>query len=177
MPTSIQEIQGQIAVLGADRIESSLALQYLPSILAEEEPILALTRGAVDGRTTLVVCTEWRVLVLIEGLITGLKQREMPLERIEAIDHKMGIFSATIIFGQRHGRTQVTVGKQSVRPFIAAVNRAAAALRASRGKDGQPMADSGDDITTQLERLVDLRDRGALTEEEFQVQKARILAS
>jgi hypothetical protein len=35
---------------------------------------------------------------------------------------------------------------------------------------------AGDDMLTQLEKLGALRDAGVLTEEEFAVQKARILA-
>jgi uncharacterized membrane protein YdbT with pleckstrin-like domain len=38
-----------------------------------------------------------------------------------------------------------------------------------------PMSPAAPNITTELERLADLRTRGVLTEEEFQAQKARIL--
>ena len=38
-------------------------------------------------------------------------------------------------------------------------------------------AGSGDDITTQLQRLVELRQSGLLTDEEFAAAKAKLLAS
>ncbi len=56
--------------------------------------------------------------------------------------------------------------------FVAAVHRAVAAL-------GPPVSaePTRDDPLTKLERLADLRDRGALTDSEFEDQKERILRS
>ena len=41
--------------------------------------------------------------------------------------------------------------------------------------DGSTAPPASPSVTTELERLADLRARGVLTEEEFQAQKARIL--
>jgi Short C-terminal domain len=38
------------------------------------------------------------------------------------------------------------------------------------------MPSSNNDVATQLEKLATLRDRGVLTAEEFQAQKAKILS-
>jgi hypothetical protein len=38
-----------------------------------------------------------------------------------------------------------------------------------------PVADEGDDMIAQLEKLAGLRDKGILTDEEFAAQKARLL--
>lgn len=49
---------------------------------------------------------------------------------------------------------------------------------AARGRDSSPTADrgsTGDALLDQLERLAALRDSGALTEDEFQAQKQRLL--
>ncbi len=44
-----------------------------------------------------------------------------------------------------------------------------------RGAGGADRAPSGDDLIDRLERLTALRDAGALTEDEFQAQKRRLL--
>jgi hypothetical protein len=56
--------------------------------------------------------------------------------------------------------------------FVAALHRAVAALGPS--PSAKP---TRDDMLTKLERLADLRDRGALTEAEFEDQKHRMLES
>ena len=69
------------------------------------------------------------------------------------------------------------VMKKTVRPFVEAVNRARDALKSAEGSNQRPAAPSSTDVASQLERLADLRDRGVLTDDEFQTQKDKILGA
>ena len=57
MPT-LEEVQQQIKALASvDTFGTKKEIKYLPDILADDEAVLALTSGLMDGNTWLVVCT------------------------------------------------------------------------------------------------------------------------
>jgi Bacterial PH domain/Short C-terminal domain len=176
MPT-LSEVQQQIRALGnVDTFGTKKEIKYLPDILGNDESVLSLTSGLMDGSTWLVVCTEKRVIFLDKGLIYGLKQRETPLGKINSIEQKTGMIFGSIGIWDGAAHMQISnVMKSSVRPFVEIVNRARDALKASGGSNQGSGVSAGTDVASQLERLADLRDRGVLTDDEFQAQKAKIL--
>ena len=178
MPTR-NEIKQQIKALGnVDTFGTKKEIKYLPEILAEDEAVLALTSGLMDGNTWLIVCTGKRVIFLDKGMIYGLKQRETPLERITSIEQKTGMMLGSVGIWDGAARMEITcVMKKTVRPFVEAVNRARDALKAAETGAQHSAAPSSTDAVSQLERLADLRDRGVLSDDEFQTQKAKILGA
>ena len=178
MPTH-EEIRRQIKALGeVYTFGAKKEIKYLPEILAEDETVLALTSGFMDGNTWLIVCTEKRVVFLDKGMIYGLKQRETPVERINSIEQTTGILFGSIAIWDGASRMQIKkVVKKTVKPFVEAVNRARDAIKTSERRYRTPAADSSVDVASQLERLAAQRDRGILTEDEFQNQKRKILGS
>lgn len=196
MPT-FEELQAQIQTLDVvDTFGTKKELKYLPDILADTEDVLALTSGFMHGHTWLIVCTDKRVIFLDKGMFYGLQQRETPLERVNSIEQQTGLISGTIGIGDGAEMMQLKeVPKKTVRPFVEVVNKAREALKAGTvapqlspnfvnvegagagtGSDQQPSpAPKTLDIVSQLERLADLRDRGVLTDDEFQNQKNKIL--
>jgi hypothetical protein len=176
---SPSDIRQQIQRLGqVDTFGTKKEIGYLPEILSDDESVLALTSGLMDGNTWLIVCTEKRVIFLDKGMIYGLKQRETPLEKIHSIEQKTGLIFGSIGIWDGAARMDIkNVMKQTVQPFVEALNRAREALKRSEGSRQRSPADSGTDVVSQLERLANLRDRGVLTEAEFQAQKARILGT
>jgi len=176
MPT-LERIQAQIKALAeVDTFGTKKEIRYLPDILTENESILALTSGLMGGNTWLIVCTEKRVIFLDKGMMYGLKQRETPLEKINSIEQKTGMMFGSIGIWDGAAHMEIKkVSKRTVRPFVEAVNRAREDLRSTESGHQQSTASQGADVASQLERLADLRDRGVLTESEFQAQKTRIL--
>ena len=170
MPT-LEEVQAQIKMLGeVDTFGTKKEVRYLPDILTNDESILSLTSGIMDGNTWLIVCTERRVIFLDKGMIYGLKQRETPLEKINSVEQKTGIMFGSIGIWDGAARMEIkNVIKGTVGPFVETVNRAREALKVAD-------ASKGNDVTSQLERLASLRERGILTDEEFQAQKTSSLA-
>lgn len=178
MPT-LDDILTQINSLGGvDTFGTKKEIRYLPEILADNESVLALTSGLMDGSTWLIVCTERRVIFLDKGMIYGLKQRETPLERINSIDQKTGIIFGSIGIWDGAALMEIkNVMKKAVRPFVETVNHAREALKGVEGGKHRSDANSSSDVVSQLERLADLRERGVLTDDEFQAQKAKILGT
>lgn len=178
MPT-LQQIQRQISrIKEADSFGTKKEIKSLPDILDESESVLGLTSGMLDGSTWLIVCTERRVIFLDKGLIYGLKQLETPLEKINSIQQKTGIVFGEIGIWDGSSKMQIkNVMKKTVRPFVEAVNRAReeqkkveAVPSAQVVQETPPL-----DVVSQLERLAGLRERGILTEDEFNAQKEKIL--
>ena len=109
-------------------------------------------------------------------MLYGLKQKDTPLEKINSIEHKIGMFFGKITI--RDAATEITIEqiqKTAVAPFLETVNTAIEVLKNS----SNVAASAGNehlDVASQLGKLADLRDKGVLTEEEFQGQKKKLLS-
>ena len=67
------EIRAQIDALGeTDTFGTKKEIKYLPDVMdPDDETIMAITSGFMDGNTWLVVCTNRRILFIDKGLIFG----------------------------------------------------------------------------------------------------------
>ena len=111
-------------------------------------------------------------------MIYGLKQRETPLERINSIEQKTGMIFGSIGIWDGAALMEIkNVMKETVRPFVEAVNSARDAVKRAEGVAQHPPPHSSSDMVSQLERLADLRDRGILSDDEFRIQKDKILGA
>lgn len=208
MPT-LKQVKDQIARLpseGRYLFWTSKEVRSLPHILEDDERILAITSGFVNNDTWLLVCTDRRVIFLDRGWLYGLKQIQMPLNRINSIDHEIGIAFGTISVWD--GATRMTVGtilRSKVHYFVKTAKRAIEEynyrmsahfhqqqmmhqqqqMMAMQQQQMQQQAKPQltpeqqtqrmNDMAQHLEKLAALRDKGILTEEEFQAQKAKML--
>ena len=148
----------------------------MPEVLREGETVKGLTSGFMDGNTWLIVCTERRIIFLDKGMLYGLKQKDTPLEKINSIEHKIGMIFGKITI--RDAATEITIDnlqKAAVAPFLETVNSAIEALKNSTNAP-PPAGNEPVDVASQLGKLADLRDKGVLTEEEFQGQKKKLLS-
>ncbi|MCS4448526.1 PH domain-containing protein [Clostridium botulinum] len=81
MPT-LNQIQQQMKEVNVtDTFGTKKEIKFLPEVLREDEEIKYMTSGFLDGNTWLVTCTNKRVIFLDKGMIFGLKQKEIPLEK------------------------------------------------------------------------------------------------
>ena len=154
----------------------SKEVKSLPEVLREGETVKGLTSGFMDGNTWLIVCTERRIIFLDKGMLYGLKQKDTPLEKINSIEHKIGMIFGKITI--RDAATEITIDnlqKAAVAPFLETVNSAIEALKNSTNAP-PPAGNEPVDVASQLGKLADLRDKGVLTEEEFQGQKKKLLS-
>lgn len=151
-------------------------IRALPEILDHDESIKAVTSGMVDGTTWLLVCTNRRVILLNSGMFYGVRQIQIPLDRIQSIDH-----SFTIVFGSISiwdGASSYRISmilKSSILPFVRTTEEAMYALR--HGQNQRPMAAPTTDVASQISKLAELKEKGYLTDAEFQAQKRKLLES
>ncbi|MDQ2129551.1 PH domain-containing protein [Leclercia adecarboxylata] len=145
---------------------------HLPKILNTGEAPLAVASGLMDGNTWLITLTNQRVIFLDKGMIYGVKQVDINLKDIVSVGGKTGLLLGDIMIstaGQNY--TVTNVQKGSVIPFTNLVNE-------TRNKKNEPKSTNiqeSDDFISRLERLAALKEKGILSEEEFQQQKQRIL--
>lgn len=160
--------------IGDDQFFTRKELNHLPEILADGEQILAFTSGLMDGNTWLVTLTDRRVIFLDKGMIYGLKQTTIDLDKINAVTGETGlIFGKIKIQDGASERLIDMVLKKTVVPFS---NRTRDAIEARKRRPPSHVQSSGDDIVSKLERLAALKDRGILNQQEFEQQKAKLLA-
>ena len=146
---------------------------HLPSILNDGEQPLAIASGAMDGNTWLITLTNQRVIFLDKGMLFGVKQVDVNLRNIVSVGGKTGLLLGEIIIstsGQNY--TIKNVMKGAVIPFTNLIN-ATRNKKEDESKNSSPSNDS--DIISQIERIAALKEKGILSEEEFQQQKQRIL--
>lgn len=172
---SLAEIDRQIENYGHGYVFwTRKEIRALPGILEHDEPVKALTSGIINNSTWLAVCTDRRIIFLNCGMFYGIRQLQIPLERIQAIDYQGTIFFGSITVWD--GASAFNVGmvlKSSILPFVKVTQEQMQIMK----KQGQPAAhpQPANDIASQLERLAALKEKGHITEEEFQAQKKKLL--
>lgn len=168
-------VDEQIAALGDfDQWFTKKERNYLHEVMTPGETIHAMTSGLLDGNTWLITVTDKRVLFLDKGMVYGLKQMEMPIAQISAVSHRTGMLLGKIDVSTAGGTKSITQIQKADVPKVAQiisdlVHRPAAAAPPANA------AVSSDDVVSQLERLAALKAAGALTDEEFQHQKSKLM--
>jgi len=159
---------------GDDQFFTKKELNHLPSVLADGEQVLSFSSGVMDGSTWLIVLTDRRVIFLDKGLIYGLKQASIDLDKINAVSGKTGLLLGSIIIEDGASSRAITnVQKRTVAAFT---NKLRDAMENRKAARHQSVAPALHDLAGQLEKLDQLRQRGLLTDDEFAVQKAKLLA-
>ena len=159
--------------IGDDQFFTKKELKYLPEVLQEGEQVLAFSSGMMDANTWLITLTDRRIIFLDKGLIYGLKQSVIPLNKVNSISGKTGLILGEISITDGAGtRVIKNVWKKTVGPFTAKALKAIDSLNETQKPVSAP---SNDDRIDKLERLAALKEQGILTEEEFANEKAKIL--
>lgn len=178
MPT-LKEVYKQIRqVENAELFGTRKEIQYLPQILSENEQILALVSGLMEGKTWLVVCTSKRVIFLDKGMFYGLKQSEIPLQKINSIEQNSGfIFGEITIWYGSHKMLMTNVKKRCITGFVNSTNKA---IEDCRMRDNNSRNNdeglSQELVADELTKLAKLRDQGVLSEEEFSQMKKKLIS-
>lgn len=157
-----------------DTFGTKKEVKELPSILTDGENIIGLTSGFLNGNTWLIVVTPKRLLFLDKGMIFGLKQVEILVEKINSIEFKTGLLLGEIHVWDGSSKMVIkNIQKASVKPFAESINKAIDLYR-SRSQSG---GSASFNIANELKKLADLKTQGILTEAEFDAQKKKLLAT
>jgi hypothetical protein len=165
-------------------------IKHLPKIMIEGEQVRALTSGYHGKRTVLAVCTNRRIIFLDKGMFFGLRQWQIALDRVQSIDGDYLIFFGTIRVWDGAAPIKMDmVWARTIDPFIKAVREAIDEFkRTSFHEIARPInyenlgglspslpSQQPLDVATQLEKLIQLKEAGHLTEDEFMRQRAKLL--
>lgn len=137
------------------------------------EVVHELGRGFYSAHFGLAVLTNFRVFFYRKAWVVGDSVHDFPLESITNIAYKQrmsGDELVVITAGSRDVLAQMNTGRGKA--FADAFH----SLRAGTAQSTSTQS-STDDLVSQLERLATLRERGVLSEEEFDTAKARLLNS
>lgn len=175
---SLAEVTRQInACPGKYIFWTQKEVRALPEILDSDEQIKAVTSGFMNNTTWLGVCTNRRLIFVNRGMLFGLRQVQFPLERIQSIDHAFTIFFGSIsVWDGASSFTIRMVLKNSISPFVKATQEAMYSWQQSKSKTPTPSNNSQPlDVASQISKLAELKEKGHLTEAEFQQQKKKLL--
>lgn len=166
--------------IGDDQFFTKKELKYLPEVLMNGEQVLSFSSGIVDGNTWLIALTDRRIIFLDKGLIFGLKQHVITLDKVNEISCKIGLMFGEISISTGGTKTKKVkqCDKRTVKHFT---NQAQHAID-NLNHQSQPERtvhqwSSCDEKFDKLRELADLKDDGILTEEEFIKEKNKILES
>lgn len=164
------------AKAGDDQFFTKKELNFLPEVLMDNEELLAFSSGLMDNNTWLIALTNKRVIFLDKGLIYGLKQSSIPINKIQNVMGKTGIFFGDIAISDGSTTHLITnVIKHTVKPFTNMLQEQIE-IAGSQISERENSTTSGkDDTIDKLEKLADLHEKGILTAEEFVAEKAKIL--
>lgn len=165
--------------MGDDQFFTKRELNHLPHVLQEGEQVLAFTSGLMNNNTWLITLTDRRIIFLDKGMIYGLRQAAIDLDKVNAISGETGLLFGNIAIQDSASTFEIrNVWKKSVMRFTNRVQQAIEARKQARVRPAAaaPAPRQDDEVIVKLERLAALRERGVLNDDEFAAQKARILA-
>jgi len=154
-------------------------LKELPNILWSDESVENIIQGTYNNGNGILVATNRRLVFVDKGFLYGLKVEDFPYEKISSIQYETGLLLGKLtIFTSGNKAVIDNVYKEKVRAFgdwvRAKISNASVISPPSMPKVNATSSPSLD-IIEQLERLAKLKEQGILTEEEFQIQKKKIL--
>lgn len=166
------DITPQLTALGITGIAAKQeGYKALADLIRQDERILAAIAGEYDGKYGAAAATDRRVVVVGRsgGLFKKTSSDEFLYQTITSVEVKTGLAQAKVEIVVPGNRAVVDkVPNALATTFAATVRQQIAAAHA-------PAAPAGVDVAAQLERLASLRERGLLTDEEFETQKRKLL--
>ncbi|MNS79983.1 hypothetical protein D3C72_1136500 [compost metagenome] len=173
---NLDEVKAQVGKLGwYAQFWARREIRELPNVLWSDEAVEDVVVGIYDGRKGVLVATARRLLFVGGGglLGSGIAVEDFPLAKVTSIQHsdRLGIGAITIYASGNKAEIKSVVAAEA-RAFAEGARRRIAAL-----EDGKGASVQGDDVVGRLERLAKLRADGALSDAEFEAQKAKVLGA
>ena len=160
--------------------------EMLHSLVDEGETLEVLVGGTYRAEQDtnrlhrhqgVAVATNKRVLFVDKGMLGSSEVSEMPYRSIEAITYSTGIMAAGIQItgrGIASFRIEDIIDKEAVKPFVDCVRGHLDAAHAPQAAAPHPVA-APLSVADEIEKLASLKERGILTQEEFDAKKRQLL--
>ena len=148
-------------------------IKELPEILWEDEKVEKIIQGTYNNGNGILVCSSKRLIFIDKGLLYGLKVEDFPLDKVSSIQYKTGLLLGKLtIYSSGNKAIIDNVDKKQIRAFSDYVTTK---LNSKGNEAGANDESKDNDVIGQLEKLSQLKEKGILTEEEFDKAKAKIL--
>ena len=170
---NIVEIENQIKNASDRNIKSSKRqLKALSLMLHDNEEILYLTstsRAFGPVLPIIILCTNYRVLIMQKGLAYGNDIKQIALDKINTIDYHLSALYGTfqIIDGAGKETKIKDVPKKEVVKLVKTIQEAI-----NNYDNSSTLSNNG---INDLKQLKELADQGIITQEEFEAKKKQIL--
>lgn len=169
----LKEIKAVISKLNPSVINKREVAE-LPSILMADENIEKLNSGYLDegkGGTGngLIVATNYRVLLIDKSLLSfGIKMEDFPYDKISSVSVETGFLKGVlkIICSGNTAKINMVTGAKEFSEFV---------RQKTMSKPTIQQQTIEPDILGQIEKLADLKNKGILTDDEFNTKKASLL--
>lgn len=181
VPAALKMASIQAALRRLDGIEkfgNRGEIKHLPSILWEDEFPLQITSGWYNGGNSLLVATDRRVILIDKGVIT-LKVEDFHYANITSVESRkgFGLGEMTIfVAGNKEQITQVPNDQVLVvADFIR--NKVHELKTPSPPPPALAPAPAPTSVVDELLKFSELLEKGLISQEEFDAQKAKLLGS
>lgn len=160
--------------LGADKISSlKNELNHLTDVLMDEEQVLAFTPGSASGKLEpwLMALTDNRIIFLHKSLLHGIKQEFIDLSKIQTISYSSGVLFAAIDILHGGKTTRMDYIPKSTAQIITNMIQDQINLIKNTKNTEENI-----DKYEKIEKLYQLKEKGILTDNEFNEEKKKILS-
>ena len=174
----IATVENQIKNASDREIKSSKRqLKTLASMLHDDEKILYMTctsRAFGPVLPYLMMCTNYRVLIMQKGFVYGNDIKQITLDKINAIDYHLSLMYGEFQIIDGAGK-EIKIDKVPKKEVVKLVKTIQEAMSSYQSKiSNAPSNDSNNGIDN-LKQLKELADNGVITQEEFEAKKKQIL--
>lgn len=151
-------------------------LEEAKRILTNGEEIIDYIPGKKGVAGGVLVLTPKRIFFYISMGKGKYGTNEYPLDKISSINHNLGEFFGEVAIIEIHSsddKLQIVSKKANaeVDAFVKTVKQQIEEYK----KQGALVSSNNLDVAGQISKLAELRDKGILTEEEFAIQKKKLL--
>jgi len=178
MAHTIEKVKARVQELKVSDVSfAGKELKVLAEILKTDEYLHTLTKGQYNNSVGLLCTTSMRILFIDKGLFS-LKVEEFPLKSVSSISFESGMIFGTVkIFASGNNGEIKNAPKGDAKMFVDITRKVLDERdrpKAKEAAENQPTSPSID-IYEQIEKLALLRQKGLITEQEFQAKKIQLL--
>lgn len=174
----ITEVESQLKNASDREIKSSKRqLKTLASMLHDDEKILYLTctsRAWGPVLPYLMMCTNYRVLIMQKGFVYGNDIKQIALDKINTIDYHLSLMYGEFQIIDGAGK-ETKIDKVPKKEVVKLVKTIQEAMNNYQSKASTSENTNSSNGINDLKQLKQLADEGVITQEEFEAKKKQIL--
>jgi hypothetical protein len=168
-------------------------MKELPKVLWEDEKVEKIVQGFHENGSGILAATNKRLIFVDKRRLGGLRVKDFPYDKVTSIKYNTGLLMGGItIYSSGHKSEITNIQKAIVGPFAEYVraritSTSQPAIAPVTPSPSAPVTPSPsapvtpptqqEDVISKLERLGALKDKGIITDQEFEEQKAKLLGT